>query len=67
MEADDHPIEVILNESRRFVVPLYQRKYQWDDSRLLPFWEDVEAKASELLNGSSKFEHYMGALILAPV
>jgi len=67
MDADDHPIEVVLKEARRFVVPLYQRKYQWDDSRLEPFWEDVEAKASELLNGNSKFEHYMGALILAPI
>lgn len=29
--------------------------------------EDVEAKAAEILNGSSKFQHYMGALILAPI
>ncbi len=67
MDADDHPVEVVLKEARRFVVPLYQRKYQWDDERLNPFWEDVEAKAREVLDGSSRFEHYMGALILSPV
>lgn len=67
MDADDHPVEIILAEGRRFMVPLYQRKYQWADQRLLPFWEDVEAKASEVLEGESKFQHYMGALILAPV
>ena len=49
------------------MVPLYQRKYQWGDRRLIPFWEDVEAKASEILEGESKFQHYMGALILAPI
>ncbi|MCK7612366.1 DUF262 domain-containing protein [Roseibium sediminicola] len=67
MDADDHPVETILAEARRFMVPLYQRKYQWGDERLVPFWEDVEAKASEVLEGESKFQHYMGALILAPI
>jgi len=67
MDADDHPIEVILGEGRRFMVPLYQRKYQWADHRLLPFWEDVEAKAADVLENESKFQHYMGALILAPI
>ena len=67
MDADDHPVEIILKAARRYMVPLYQRKYQWDDKDLTPFWEDVAAKASEVLEGESKFEHYMGALILAPV
>jgi hypothetical protein len=67
MDTDDLKIELVLKESRRFMVPLYQRKYQWAEHRLLPFWEDVQAKTIEVLNGESKFEHYMGALILAPV
>ncbi|MFV1725898.1 DUF262 domain-containing protein [Phaeobacter sp. JH20_02] len=67
MDADDHPVEVVLKEARRFMVPLYQRKYQWGDKRLEPFWEDVTAKAIEVLEGDAKFEHYMGALILSPV
>lgn len=41
MDADDHKVEVVLKEARRFMVPLYQRKYQWGDERLIPFWEDV--------------------------
>lgn len=67
MDADDHPVEVVLKEARRFMVPLYQRKYQWGDKRLEPFWEDVTAKAIDVLEGDAKFEHYMGALILSPV
>ncbi|MBA3810718.1 MAG: DUF262 domain-containing protein [Caulobacteraceae bacterium] len=67
MDADDHKVEAVLKEDRRFIVPLYQRKYQWAERRLLPFWEDVQAKAAEILSGESKFEHYMGALIIAPV
>lgn len=67
MDADDHPVETIFAEGRRFMVPLYQRKYQWADHRLLPFWDDVQAKAAEVLENESKFQHYMGALILAPI
>lgn len=67
MDADDHPVEVILAEGRRFMVPLYQRKYQWADNRLLPFWDDVQAKAAEVLEDETRFQHYMGALILAPI
>lgn len=67
MQADDHAVEEILAEGRRFMVPLYQRKYQWHDIQLIPFWEDVEAKAIEVLEGESRFQHYMGALILAPI
>src|SRR5690349_15021475 len=67
MDADDYSVEETLTEARRFMVPLYQRKYQWADNRLLPFWEDVEAKAAEVLDVSSKFKHYMGALLLAPL
>lgn len=67
MQTDDFSIETILAESRRFMVPLYQRKYQWADDRLAPFWDDVEAKATEVLEGNSRFQHYMGALILSPL
>ena len=67
METDDHRVEEVLRETRRFMVPLYQRKFQWGDARLQPFWDDVSAKAAEVLEGQSKFEHYMGALILSPV
>ena len=67
LETNDYPVEEILKEARCFMVPLYQRKFQWGDDRLGPFWEDVEAKAGEVLEGRSKFQHYMGALILSPI
>lgn len=67
MKADDYTVEVILKEARRFMVPLYQRKYEWEEKRLVPFWEDVEAKAIEVLSGDSRFQHYMGALIISPI
>lgn len=67
MDVDDYKVEEVLNGNRRFMVPIYQRKYQWGDSRLEPFWEDVSSKAAEILENKNSFQHYMGALILSPV
>mgnify|MGYP003381464320 CR=1 FL=1 len=39
------------------------RDSQWAEHRLLPFWEDVQAKAAEVISGESRFEHYMGCLL----
>ena len=67
MKVDHHKIQAILKGARCFRVPLYQRKYQWEEKHLSSFWEDVSAKAAEVLDKDTKFEHYMGALILSPL
>lgn len=66
MDAKDHSVISVLGDQRRFVVPIYQRQYSWGEARLQPFWDDVVAKAEQALEGTPKFSHYMGALILAP-
>ncbi|PAX07573.1 DUF262 domain-containing protein [Sphingomonas lenta] len=66
MDAKDYVVNEVLRDPRRFMVPIYQRRYQWSDTELAPFWHDVVAKADEALSGELRFQHYMGALILAP-
>ena len=70
MDANEFKVGNVLRRSERFVVPLYQRQYQWHDSydgsRTSAFWQDVATKAGDVLNSQLQFEHYMGALLLAP-
>ncbi len=66
MKTDSIEVGRVLQDNRRFTVPIYQRQYAWKDDRLQPFWEDIVSKADELLEQPPKFQHYMGALILAP-
>jgi uncharacterized protein with ParB-like and HNH nuclease domain len=66
MDTKSIEVGLVLQDNRRFTVPIYQRQYAWDEKRLQPFWDDVVAKAEELLIGPPRFQHYMGALILAP-
>ncbi len=66
MKTDSIEVGRVLQDSRRFTVPIYQRQYAWKEDRLQPFWDDLVSKADELLEAPPKFQHYMGALILAP-
>ncbi len=70
MDANEIKVGKVLKGSGRFVVPLYQRQYQWHDSydggRTSAFWQDVATKAGDVVNSEHQYEHYMGALLLAP-
>jgi uncharacterized protein with ParB-like and HNH nuclease domain len=66
MDAKDHPVISVLGDQKRFMVPIYQRQYAWGEDRWSDFWDDLVAKAEESLEGRPKFQHYMGALIIAP-
>lgn len=66
MKTDSIEVGRVLQDSRKFTVPIYQRQYAWKEDRLQPLWDDLVSKADELLEGPPKFQHYMGALILAP-
>ena len=66
MDTHERRVVEVLTDSKRFVVPIYQRQYAWGEGELSAFWEDVVAKAEEALERSPKFAHFMGALILAP-
>jgi uncharacterized protein with ParB-like and HNH nuclease domain len=67
MKADPFKVGEVLKNPRRFVVPIYQRTYAWKITpHLETFLTQVEAKAEELLRGTQRFPHYMGALLLIP-
>ena len=66
MDAKDHPVISVLGDQKRFMVPIYQRQYAWGVDRWSDFWDDLVAKAEEPLEARPKFQHYMGALIIAP-
>ncbi|WP_425228686.1 hypothetical protein [Sphingomonas sp.] len=40
MDAKDYVVNEVLRDPRRFMVPLYQRKYQWGEVELLPLWHE---------------------------
>jgi hypothetical protein len=67
LKADPFQIGDVLKNSKRFVVPIYQRTYAWKiRPHLETFFGQVQAKAEERLKGEGRFPHYMGALLVIP-
>jgi len=68
MEPRNMPIGGVFADSKRLVVPIYQRTYEWTPERQIDTLIDyVEAKAeARLANEPARFLHYMGALLLIP-
>ncbi|RWB39716.1 MAG: DUF262 domain-containing protein [Mesorhizobium sp.] len=57
-----------LGERQQWVVPVYQRHYEWEtgeDRQLPKFWADLEDEAIDRLEGRSPFPHYFGAIIFS--
>lgn len=66
MEVRALSLNSVLGEKQQWVVPVYQRHYEWEtgeDKQLPKFWEDLRDKAIERLEERTKFPHYFGAII----
>lgn len=70
MQPSKQSIYNLLAMPRRYVVPLFQRPYVWNQEKHWePLWEDISAKAYEALLASREqreveFTHFMGAIVL---
>lgn len=68
MEARAVSLEVVLSERQQWVVPVYQRHYEWEtaeDRQLPKLWDDLRDKAIEHLEEMKPYPHYFGAVIFA--
>ncbi|MCY4593167.1 MAG: DUF262 domain-containing HNH endonuclease family protein [Bryobacterales bacterium] len=66
MRADPFRLEVVLGEKQQWVVPVYQRHYEWEtneDKQIPKLWEDLQDQAEERLDGRRAYPHYFGAII----
>jgi hypothetical protein len=68
MDARPLNVVTVLQDPKRFVVPVYQRTYEWTVKRQIgPFFDQVEAKAEQRLAANGQgLPHYMGAILLMP-
>jgi hypothetical protein len=68
MKPDKLSVYDIFQKERRYVVPLYQRAYVWnEEEQWEPLWEDIEHQADGYLRedfGRAKRSHFLGAVVL---
>lgn len=68
MQANPRSLDTLFNSQLRYVVPMFQRLYVWQENpQWATLWEDVTEKALMQLNGVQSNPHYLGALIIEGV
>ena len=65
MQVGNITIRQLFNQDRRYVVPLYQRPYVWQQQiQWEPLWEDIRTLAERLPDHAETRAHFIGAIVL---
>jgi hypothetical protein len=65
MYTGTYPIKEIFGKDQRLVVPLFQRKYVWNqEDQWEPLWEDIRNVAERHLRNEFPRPHFLGAAVL---
>lgn len=71
MQSKPLSIYELFDHKRRYIVPLFQRQYVWNqETQWEPLWEDIRSKAVAHLDRHSDDKvapHFLGALVLNQV
>ena len=62
MEAGEAKIHKVLDGTKQFLVPHYQRPYSWGEREWEALWRDI----IELVEDDSAQPHFMGSIVTAP-
>src|SRR5260370_28456793 len=67
MKTETHTVQQLFERDVRYIVPLYQRPYVWDeDHQWAPLWDDITALLQHDEGGglSGLWSHFLGAIVL---
>lgn len=54
---------LITDTGKRFVIPVYQRPYSWDEKQCAQLWEDVLAVGRSTSQGDDEKTHFVGSVV----
>ena len=63
--AQETTLQEVLEGTKQYIVPLYQRPYQWGKKQLQDLWDDIVELADDRRSGD-RASHFIGSLVLAP-
>lgn len=62
MQASETTIRKLIEGSKQYVIPLFQRPYSWNQKHWSTLWQDV----MDLVDDSSARPHFFGSTVTAP-
>ncbi|GHF01274.1 hypothetical protein GCM10017786_37880 [Amycolatopsis deserti] len=63
--ARETTLQELLEGSKQYQVPLYQRTYSWTNDQLQRLWDDITQLADDRVQ-DPELTHFIGSLVLAP-
>lgn len=64
MKANETNLQEIIEGSKQYIIPMFQRTYSWDQKQWLTLWEDL----MELVDEAQHYEnHFIGSIVSIPV
>ncbi|WP_081906834.1 MULTISPECIES: DUF262 domain-containing protein [Actinomycetes] len=66
MQAQEVTLLRLIEGSKQFQIPLYQRTYSWGPKELDRLWEDVHALTDQDEGSHQSGAHFFGSVVLAP-
>lgn len=66
VHAVETNLQKLLEGTKQYQVPLYQRTYSWKGEQLRRLWDDLVKLAEDRQNRGAGATHFIGSLVLAP-
>ena len=66
MRAHEVDLISLIQGTKQFLVPLYQRPYSWGSDQLDQLWLDILAEADRVRDEEQGSGHFVGSVVLAP-
>lgn len=66
VKADEAILRKVLEGENQYLVPLYQRPYQWKTEQWKTLWDDIRELVDDRRK-NPKASHFIGSLVLVPV
>jgi len=63
MQANETKLRQLIEGTKQYLVPLFQRTYSWDKKEWSILWDDIR----ELSQLSTPKPHFFGSIVTAPV
>ncbi|OCS91711.1 DUF262 domain-containing protein [Caryophanon latum] len=64
MKANETNLQEIIEGSKQYIIPMFQRTYSWDTKQWLTLWEDL----TELVDEDQQYEnHFIGSIVSIPI
>jgi len=63
MKASETKLQLLIEGTKQYVIPLFQRVYSWDRKQWEIFWDDL----IELYETPVPKDHFMGSIVTMPV